>query len=176
MNTRIDTLIIQLQRANSAVDSYRIIGDLLAEGLRPVEIARKAGIGDYTIRHHARLHRKLGDAVKELFLANKITFSLARALAGLPLVQQEAEARKALSQQMSVQTFRNKLRQLDDVKLMREMERLSDQLSALSGLDIQIRPDKHDTRAGSWIIRYADLGMFDVIVEKVAGKSSLENY
>lgn len=172
----IQKLIAQLKMEQDAVGQYRLIVELIDEGLRPAEIARQAGLKDYTVRHLARLHAKLNESVKDLFLSQKITFSLARAIAGLPSKQQESAARKAMSQHVSVQSFRNNLKQHDDAQLVREMERLSERLSEMTGLEISIRPDKRNAQAGNCVIRYADLIMFDVIVEKFIGNRSLEDY
>ena len=169
-------LIQQLKNENDVVGQFQLIIELLDEGFRPAEIARQAGLKDYTVRHLARLHTKLNESVKDLFLSRKITFSLARAIAGLPARQQESAARKAMSQHVSVQSFRNSLKQNDDAKLVREMERLSERLSAMTGLEISIQPDKRNAQAGNCVIRYADLTMFDVIVEKFIGERSLEDY
>lgn len=168
--------IQQLKTEPNAVVQFQLIGELIDDGLRPVEIARQAGLKDYTVRHHARLHAKLNESVKDLFLYGKISFSLARAIASLPSKQQEPAARKTISRNVSVQSFRNSLRQHDDVKLVREMQRLSERLSAITGMEINIQPDKANAQAGNCVIRYADLGMFDVIVEKLTGERSLDDY
>jgi ParB-like chromosome segregation protein Spo0J len=168
--------IQKLKDETDVVRQYQLIVELIDDGLRPVEIARQAGLKDYTVRHHARLHAKLNESVKDLFLSRKISFSLARAIAGLPSRQQEPAARKAMSRHVSVQSFRNSLRQHDDAKLMREMERLSDRLSTVTGLEITMQPDKTNAQAGNCVIRYADLVMFDVIVEKLTGECSLDDY
>lgn len=169
-------LLGQLKQSSLVTEQYRLIAELLHEGLKASEIAKKSTLSDYTVRHHARLHRKLTQSVKDLFLSEKFTFSLARAIAGLPEEQQEAAARKALAKHTSVKNFRSSLRQNDDQQLVRELERLSDQLSSLSGLDIQITADKGNSRAGRWIIRYTDLSMFDTITEKIIGKRSLDEF
>lgn len=169
-------LIRQLKNESDVVGQFQLIGELLDEGFRSAEIARQAGLKDYTVRHLARLHAKLNDSVKDLFLSRIITFSLARAIAGLPAREQESAARKALAKHTSVKNFRSSLRQNDDQQLVRELERLSDQLSSHSGLDIQITADKGNSRAGRWIIRYTDLSMFDTITEKIIGKRSLDEF
>lgn len=169
-------LIWQLKNENDVVGQFQLIVELLDEGFRPAEIARQTDLKDYTVRHFARLHAKLNESVKELFLSRKISFSLARAIAGLPSKQQESAARKAIARNVSVQSFRKSLNENDDAGLLREMERLSEQLSQLSGLDIKIQPDKHNAQAGVWIVRYADLTMFDVICERFTGSKSLEDY
>jgi ParB-like chromosome segregation protein Spo0J len=176
MSAYISKLIQGLKEEQDSVSQFQLISELLNEGFRPVEIARRSDLKDYTVRHHARLHVKLNESVKDLFLSRKISFSLARAIAGLPSKQQEAFARKAIAKHISVQSFRQSLKANDDAALMREMERLSEQLSQLSGLDIKIQPDKHNAQAGVWIVRYADLTMFDVICERFTGKKSLEDY
>lgn len=169
-------LIQQLKLESDVIAQNQLIVELIEEGLRPAEIARQAGLKDYTVRHHSRLHAKLNDSVKDLFIARKITFSLARAIAGLPSKQQEAITRKAIAKHVSVQSFRLSLRQHDDAALVREMERLSERLSDITGLGISIQPDRHNAQAGNCVIRYADLTMFDVIVEKLIGNRSLEDY
>lgn len=176
MSAYAQKLIAQLKQEQDVVSQYRLVVELINEGLRPSEIARQTGLKDYTVRHLARLHAKLNESVKDLFLSQKISFSLARAIAGLPSKQQESSARKAMSQHVSVQSFRNNLKQHDDAQLVREMERLSERLSEMTGLEISIRPDKRNAQAGNCVIRYADLIMFDVIVEKFIGNRSLEDY
>lgn len=176
MNLYSQKLIWQLKNENDVVGQFQLIVELLDEGFRPAEIARQTDLKDYTVRHFARLHAKLNESVKELFLSRKISFSLARAIAGLPSKQQESAARKAIARNVSVQSFRKSLNENDDAGLLREMERLSEQLSQLSGLDIKIQPDKHNAQAGVWVVRYADLTMFDVICERFTGSKSLEDY
>lgn len=168
--------IQQLKTEPDVVGQFQLISELIDDGLRPFEIAQQAGLKDYTVRHHARLHAKLNESVKDLFLSRKISFSLARAIAGLPARQQESAARKAMSQHVSVQSFRNSLKQHDDAKLVREMERLSERLSAVTGLEIHVQPDKANAQAGNCVIRYADLDIFDVIVEKFTGERWLDDY
>lgn len=176
MNLYREKLFNQLKKTVLVTEQYQLIAELLDEGLKAAEISKKSNLQDYTVRHHARLHRKLIQSVKDLFLSEKITFSLARAIAGLPEKQQEAAARKALAKHTSVQAFRSALQQNDDKQLVRELERLSDQLSSLSGLDIQIAADKGNSHAGRWIIRYTDLSMFDTISEKIIGKHSPDEF
>lgn len=169
-------IIQKLKQEEDVVRQYSLIVELIEDGYRPAEIARLSGLKDYTVRHLSRLHEKLSAPVKELFLSQKISFSLARAIAGVDPKRQEQDARKAISSGTSVSTFRQMLNENDDVKLKREMERLSEQLSQMSGLDIKIRPDKNNAQAGVWVVRYANLTMFDVICERFTGKTSLEDY
>lgn len=176
MSSYILKLIQQLKEEQDSVFQFQLISELLNEGFRPIEIARRSDLKDYTVRHHARLHAKLNESVKELFLSRKISFSLARAIAGLPSKQQESAARKAIARNVSVESFRKSLKENNDAGLLRAMERLSEQLSQLSGLDIKIQPDKNNAQAGVWIVRYADLTMFDVICERFTGSKSLEDY
>lgn len=176
MNVYNEKLLNQLSKAVLVTEQHQLIAELLDEGLKAADISKKSKLQDYTVRHHARMHRKLTQSVKDLFLSEKITFSLARAIAGLPEEQQEAAARKALAKHTSVQNFRSSLRQNDDQQLVRELERLSEKLSSISGLDIQIAADKGNSRAGRWIIRYTDLSMFDTITEKIIGKRSLDEF
>lgn len=169
-------LIQQLKLDSDVIARHQLIVKLIEDGFRPAEIARLSGLKDYTVRHHSRLQEKLSDPVKELFLSHKISFSLARAIARLDPKRQEQAARKAILSGTSVSSFRQMLNENDDVKLKREMERLSEHLSQMSGLDIKIRPDKSNAQAGVWIVRYADLTMFDVICERFTGSKSLEDY
>ena len=176
MSNYYDKLLNQLKHAVLVTEQHQLIAELLDEGLKSVEISKKTNLHDYTVRHHARLHRKLTQSVKDLFLSQKISFSLARAIAGLPEKQQEPEARRAIAKHTSVQAFRSALQNNNDKQLVRELERLSDQLSSLSGLDIQITADKGNSQAGRWIIRYTDLSMFDTISEKIIGKCSPDEF
>lgn len=171
-----EKLFQQLKLESDVIAQHQLIVELIEEGFRPAEIARQSGLKDYTVRHHARLHVKLNESVKQLLVAKKITFSLARAIAGLPSKQQDAITRKAISQHVSVQSFRQSLKQHDDAALVREMDRLSERLSGITGLDVSIQPDKRNAQAGNCVIRYADLTMFDVIVEKLIGNRSFEDY
>lgn len=171
-----EKLFHQLKLESDVIAQYQLIVELIEEGFRPAVIARQSGLKDYTVRHHARLHVKLNESVKELLIARKINFSLARVIAGLPSKQQDAITRKAISQHVSVQSFRQSLKQHDDAALVREMDRLSERLSGITGMDVRIQPDKRNAQAGNCVIRYADLAMFDVIVEKLIGNRSLEDY
>lgn len=171
-----EKLLHRLKQANDTIAQFSAIGELIDDGMNSAMIARNSGLPDYTVRHHARMHKKLVNSVKELFVAGKITFSLARAIAGLPDKEQENATRKAMAKHTSVQDFRNNQKQNNDKRLVKELERLADQLSSLSGLDIHIIADKDGVHAGSWVIRYTDLTMFDTITEKIVGKRSLEEF
>lgn len=175
MGTYSDKLLSQLRLSSSMTEQYELVSELLEEGLKCASIANQCGLADYQIRHMARLHRKLSAPVKELFLQGKLSFSLARAIAGLPEKLQENAARRAIAKHTSVHAFRLELQKNTDKEITQHLERLSEQASVLSGLDIKIVADKHNSRAGSWIVRYTDLTMFDTIVEILTGHSSLED-
>lgn len=167
------SLIAQLKSTSSIIEQYELVSDLVTDGVSCIAIARQSGLADYHIRHLARLHHKLNAEVRALFLQGKLSFSMARAIAGLPNKQQENVARRTIAKGISVQSLRMSLSENQDKNLVRDLERLSEQASALSGLDITIIADKNNSHAGSWVIRYSDLDMFDTIVEKITGKASL---
>jgi hypothetical protein len=171
-----ENLFAKLKQEESSIERFRLIAELLEDGCKPWLIARKCGLKDYTVRHYARLHRNLDESVKELFTGGKISFSLVRAIAGLPKKQQESAARKAISKHTSVQSFRSALKQTDDNQLARELIRLSDQLSSISGLAIDVVADKGSSQAGRVVIRYTDLSMFDVIMDRLTGGRSLDEF
>lgn len=124
---------------------------------------------DYYFRHMVRLIHKLVPEVRYLIGQDKINFSMARAIASLPNAKQEDAARSAIAKMTSVHQFRLSLKSNNNSKLIQQLNRLSDLYSARTGLDINIVADKNCDISGSWIIRYHDLDMFDVITEKIIG-------
>lgn len=176
MPTYRETLITRLKQTSATIERFSIIGELLEDGMNSASIARHSGQPDYSIRHHSRMHKKLVKPVKDLFLSGRLTFSMARALAGMPEKEQENAARKAIAKHISVQKFRSSMNLNDDTQLLRELDRLADQLSIQSGLDIKILADKNNVHAGNWMIRYTDLTMFETISEKITGKRSLDDF
>ena len=142
--------------------------ELLEELVVIEEVERKAILEatqwqDYHLRHLLRLINKLVPEVRYLISQDKINFSLARAIASLPQTKQEDAARSAIAKHTSVHKFRHSLSSNKNQKLIKQLNRLSDQYSAQSGLDIEIVADKNSDNSGRWIIRYFDLDMFDTI-------------
>jgi hypothetical protein len=54
MSTYIAKLIQQLKKEQDSVNQFQLISELLNEGFRPIEIARRSDQKDYTVRHHAQ--------------------------------------------------------------------------------------------------------------------------
>lgn len=160
-----DELMNQLATANSASEKVSLIGQLHDMEVSNRQIQKATKIPDYQIRHYLRVHQKLTPEVMKLFRTGKISFSLARAIASLAPAKQEKTARDAIAKRMSVNKLRQKMKGNSDRQLTAELERLSDQYSALSGLDITIKADTNNPKAGTWAIRYTDLDMFDVIAD-----------
>lgn len=165
-----------LMATTDSIERLKWIGQLVDEGVSTSTIARESKLADYLVRHYARVHRKLVPDVIRLFGQGKISFSLARAIASLPATQQEKSARDSIAKKISVHSFRANAGGNADKQLVRDLERLADQYSELSGLHIIIMPDTHNPKAGSWVIRYESLDMFDTITEKLLGKAFREDY
>lgn len=176
MNSSENQLLLGLQTTTDNVARVKLIGDLLEHGIDTATIATKTKIPGYMIRHYARITRKLVPEVMELFSQRKISFSLARAIASLPPKQQEKSARDSIAKKISVHKFRANTSGNQDKQLVRDLERMSDRFSEITGLQITIKADTNNPKAGNWIIRYESLDMFDTITEKLLGKSSLEDY
>ncbi len=176
MNSSENQLLLGLQTTTDNVARVKLIGDLLEHGIDTATIATKTKIPGYMIRHYARIIRKLVPEVMELFSQRKISFSLARAIASLPPKQQEKSARDSIAKKISVHKFRANTSGNQDKQLVRDLERMSDRFSEITGLQITIKADTNNPKAGNWIIRYESLDMFDTITEKFLGKSSLEDY
>ncbi len=165
MEDEVNRLLQQLKSTHSATERVSLIGQLFELNVSNRQIHKATRIPDYQIRHYLRVYQKLTPDVMKLFRTGKISFSLTRAIASLTPSKQERAARDAIAKRMSVNEFRQKMKGNNDRQLTAELERLSDRYSALSGLDISIRADKHNPKAGVWVIRYTDLDMFDVIAD-----------
>lgn len=163
-------LLGQLNQETNTAKRAQLILDLKSRHVATHLIAKYTQLTAPQIRHYHRVARKLHPDVMQLLDEGKISFSLARALASLAPSKQERAARDALARGISVATFRSKLKDNDDYALRRELERLSQHCSDMSGLDIHIKADKNNAKAGYWMIRYSDLDMFDSIVNKFVGK------
>ena len=156
MELEIENTLQLLKLAGTAKERVMLIGKLSAMGVSNRAMVKATRIKDYQVRHYLRVHQKLSAEVMSLFQSDKISFSLARAIASLPLKQQEKAARDAIAKQTSVTRFRSGLKGNTDKKLNAELERLGDQYSALSGLDITIKADRENPKAVVCIIRYTE--------------------
>src|SRR5690606_25729116 len=117
-----ENLLARLRSTGSIIEQYELVSDLVDDGVSCVAIARQTALPDYRIRHLARLHHKLNEEVRVLFLQGKLSFSMARAIAGLPSNQQENSARKTIAKKISVQNFRLNQAQHNDKALLRNLE------------------------------------------------------
>lgn len=169
-------MLAQLDLETNPARRARLILELKNRNIKTHIITKESRIPSAQIRHYYRVAKKLQPSVMDLLEARKISFSLARAIASLPEKNQERAARDALAKRTSVASFRSKLKGNDDQALLRELERLSQQCSEVSGLDIQIKPDKNNAKAGHWVIRYSDLDMFDCVANKLIGKGKLNDF
>lgn len=176
MNPRVDQALQELKDASTAKQRVLLIGKLFELGVPNRSIEKITKIKDYQIRHYLRVYQKLAPEVMSLFQAGKVSFSLTKAIASLPIKQQEKAARDAIAKKISVNRFRNKLKGNNDSKLTAELERLGDRYSGLSGLDITIKADKNNPAAGVWMIRYTNLEMFDVIEDTLLDGKQLEDF
>ncbi|QEY15923.1 hypothetical protein D0C16_08030 [Cellvibrio sp. KY-GH-1] len=168
--------LIQLKQSNDCRVKVNLIGQLADAGIKNTIISKETEIRDYQVRHYLRVYRNLVPEVMSLFQAGRITFSMARAIASLDEKKQEKAARDTIAKGTSVNGFRNKLKDSTDKKLTAELERQSELYSGISGLDITIKPDKHNPKAGVWLIRYADLDMYDVIADRIGNGKTLDDF
>lgn len=143
---------------------------LREEGYSPTQLRKLTGLKDYTIRHYLRISKKLEPSVKDLLHKNRISFSMARAIASLPAEKQDNEARKAIMSGTSVQRLRGKLFGNDtftDEKTQHHFERLASYISEQTGLSVTIVPDKDNKHAGVMHFRYTDMRDFDAMCERL---------
>ncbi len=176
MNPVSRQLMNELTLTTDSVTRVKLIGELLDQGVDTATIASNSKIPGYMIRHYARITRKLVPEVMGLFEQRKISFSLARAIASLPAKQQEKSARDSIAKRISVHQFRVRNSGNQDKQLVRDLERMADRFSELCGLQIHIKADTHNPKAGNWIIRYENLDMFDAISEKLLGQIQDEDF
>lgn len=170
---RAQKLLKQLGDHFASQDYYAMsqtVGELVDDGYKCSAIAKETHIPDYQIRHLDRVYRKLVPEVSYLLKLGKITFSMARSIASLDAKSQERLARESIAKHISVHQFRATKMGNPDRRLIKDLEKLGDQYSEITGLDIQIKADSRNAKAGHWMIRYHDLDMFDTIAEKLAGK------
>lgn len=166
----------ELKQTSDCRMKVKLIGQLADAGIKNSIISKETKIRDYQVRHYLRVYRNLVPEVMSLFQAGKITFSMVRAIASLGASKQEKAARDAIAKRTSVNGFRNNLKGSNDKKLTAELERQSEYYSGVSGLDITIKADKNNPKAGVWLIRYSDLDMYDVIADKVSLGKTLEDF
>lgn len=176
MDLEIETTLQALKQASTAKQRVLLIGKLSTMGVANRTIEKATHLRDYQIRHYLRVFQKLSPEVMALFTSDKLSFSLARAIASLPLKQQEKAARNAIAKRTSVTRFRSGLKGNTDQQLNAELERLGDRYSALSGLNIAIKADRENPKAGVWMIRYTNLDMFDAIAEIILQGKHKEDY
>lgn len=165
----IESLFVQLVSCQSSGQRARLMKELVSLGVKTAVIAKRIGMADYQVRHHVRVARKLVPAVMHLLEQEKISLSLARAIASLPEAQQEGAARTAVAKSTSVSRFRAEACNNTDKRLVVDLERLANEYSERSGLNIQIKPDKENNKSGTWIIRYHSLDDFDVLTQRLVG-------
>jgi hypothetical protein len=168
MNRRQQTLLDKLSTCSKLGAQLELLEELVViEEVERKVILEATQWQDYHLRHLLRLINKLVPEVRYLISQDKINFSLARAIASLPQMKQEDAARSAIAKHTSVHKFRHALSSNKNQKLIKQLNRLSDQYSAQSGLDIEIIADKTSDNSGRWIIRYFDLEMFDTIRDRL---------
>lgn len=170
---RAQKLLKQLGEQFESRDFYtmsQIVGELVDDGFKCSTIAKETNIPDYQIRHLDRIYRRLVPEVSYLLKTGKITFSMARTIASMETKSQERLARESIAKHISVHQFRATKMGNPDRRLIKDLEKLGDQYSEITGLDIKIKPDTRNANAGNWIIHYHDLDMFDTIAEKLVGK------
>jgi len=139
-------------------------------GYSPARLQSITGNKDYTVRHYLRISKKLSPLIKKFLHQEKISFSLARAIASLPENRQEEEARKAIMRGISVHRFRASIGE-DGAFCNEDTERyfqhLTNVIAEQIGFMVSISPDKNNSKAGTISIRYADLGDFDSICDRL---------
>ncbi|MFC1337317.1 MAG: hypothetical protein G8D89_20920 [gamma proteobacterium symbiont of Clathrolucina costata] len=169
----IDPIDAEMQLAKGGLSQAEIADTLQylrSEGYRPAKLQKLTGFKDYTVRHYLRISKKLAPAVKDLLHRERITFSLARAIASLSPEEQEEEARKAVMSGTSVHRFRDKLSgddKLCDEETRRYFERLAGIIAEQTGIIVSISPDNDNKQAGTISLRYTDLRDFDAICTRL---------
>jgi hypothetical protein len=136
----------------------------------PFVLCKATGFTESQIRHYIRVSRRLISEVKYLLHTNKIKFSLAKALASLPPDQQEETARQAIMNRISVHEFRDKAKSTPrglDHRTVEYFKRLEQTIADQTGIVIEIIPDSDNKNAGYVKMRYADLGDFDNICDRL---------
>ena len=143
---------------------------LKKNGYNSATLQMITGYKDYTIRHYLRIAKKLSPLVKGFLKQKKITFSLARAIASLPEVNQEEEARTAIMRGTSVHRFRasiGKEESFCNEDNKRYFQNLSNVISEQIGFMVSISLDNSNSKAGKISIRYADYQDFDAICDRL---------
>lgn len=166
----IESVFEELRGCTSSGRRVRLMKDLVSFGVKTAVIGKRLGIADYQVRHCVRVARRLVPEVMVLLDNNKISLSLARAIASLPDAEQENAARTALAKRISVSRFRAEAFANPDKRLIAELERLADSYSEKSGFALQIKPDMDNSDSGTWIIRYHSLDDFDELTRRLVGK------
>lgn len=136
----------------------------------PSALCKATGFTESQIRHYCLVSRKLIPEVKELLHTNKIKYSLAKAIAALPRAEQEEKARQAIMRRTSVHQFRDTVkstpRKLDE-RTLEYFKQLEQTMGDQTGIVLEIIPDPDNKNAGYVKMRYADLGDFDNICDRL---------
>ena len=149
----------------------QLIGELIDDGAKAENISKDANLKNYHVRHCARVHKKLIPEVKDLFDRGKISFSHVRSIASQPNDKQEPLARDVIAKNISVHLLRNSNSLSTNNRLIRDLEKLANNYSEHTGLDIKIIPDAKDENSGTWILKYYSLDDFDFIKSKLIGET-----
>jgi hypothetical protein len=176
MNPKVELLLTELSSTACHFKRLGLLRDLKERRVKTKVIEKATGIKDYQIRHYLRVELKLCPTVKTFFQKGSVTYSHAKVLASMAPEQQEKTARQIIAKGTSVHQLSASINANANVRLNSDLEKLADQYSAISGLDIKIKADREDGKAGVWSIRYTDLDMFDTIVEKIAGKEKADEF
>ncbi len=165
-----DALEFMKARKGNIIEQSEAVAYLADTGMKSNDLAKELGIKHYTLRHMARVGKRLTEDVKELVIKSRLSFSHAREVAGFDPSEQSNTAREAIRKRKSVRDLEADRRGYDkrlDEKAKKYFERLANIMSERTSLDVSIEPDGDDKNAGYVKLRYSDLARFDAIADRL---------
>lgn len=144
---------------------------LRGQKVSPQQLHHVTHLSYSQIRHYCRLAKKLAPPVKKLLHLQKISLSLSKAIASLPIAIQEERARDAIMKGVSVHVFRDQEKNepvVLDERTKAYFKQIEQVMSEQTGIALEITPDHNNKHAGIIKMRYTDLKDFDNICDRLA--------
>ena len=142
------------------------------EGVDSNAIGQRVGLSASTIRHWARLSRKLAPPMLERLRrpVHSVSMGHLKALAALPYPMQLTLLERCIAHRLSVRRLET-LAQTAGAFADRDEEthyaHLSDQMSLKLGFDVMIRPERGKRGAGKITIPFHSLDDFDALCSRL---------
>lgn len=152
----------------------RMVGQLAEAGVPMRELKTALGLSRFDLSHYRRLGRRLAGPVLDLVERAGLTFGHARAIARLPLPQQEAFARDVIQRRWSAhRTESEAKRALAGAQPGPDAHyygALAETISEQIGHPVTVTANPARPQSGTIAIAYADFDCFDSILARMRVK------